>query len=107
MPNLASLYKNHLTEQLQRHRELMCQHKIDYLVIPSGEAIPIYLDDMNYPFRSSFMFRSYLPLTELANSYLILGLEGEPELIYYQPIDYWHSTPEDPAGIWAESLILM
>ncbi|TQV88429.1 Xaa-Pro dipeptidase [Aliikangiella coralliicola] len=102
MSNLANLYGPHLTELLARHRQLMQQNDIAYLVIPSGEPIRIYLDDMDYPFKSSFLFRTYVPLTELPHSYLIIGHEGKPTLVYFQPEDYWHVAPSDPEGIWPE-----
>ncbi|MET1255653.1 Xaa-Pro dipeptidase [Aliikangiella maris] len=102
MLNLTSLYADHLTDLLARHRLLMQQNDLEYLVIPSGEPIRIYLDDMDYPFKSSFFFRTYLPLTELAFSYLIIGLNDKPTLVYYQPVDYWHKVASDPAGIWPE-----
>jgi len=102
MANIAHLYQHHLTDLLARHRQLMVENQLDYLLIPSGVPIGIYLDDMNYPFKSSFLFRTYLPLTEVADSYLVIGLSGKPTLVYYQPVDFWHSPPKDPDGFWPE-----
>ncbi len=96
------LYTQHIEDLLQRHRLLMQDNGLEYLVIPSGVPIGIYLDDMNYPFKSSFLFRSYLPLTEVADSYLVIGLSGKPILIYYQPVDFWHSPASNPSGFWPE-----
>jgi len=98
----SALYSSHLTDLLQRHRKLMQENGLDYLVVPSGVPLGIYLDDMNYPFKSSFLFRTYLPLTEVADSYLVIGLTGKPTLIYYQPVDFWHTPPSDPSGFWPE-----
>ena len=103
MDNLQSLYQSHLQDLLSRHRQLMQKHGIEYLVIPSGSPIRVYQDDMDYPFKSSFLFRTYVPLTELPNSYLIIGESGKPTLVYYQPEDYWHTPPSDPEGIWPDS----
>ena len=100
MSSISTLYQQHLDDLLSRHRQLMQQENLEYLVIPSGVPVGIYLDDMNYPFKSSFLFRTYLPLTEVADSYLVIGLSGKPTLIYYQPIDFWHSPPADPEGFW-------
>jgi len=102
MSSTTSLYQQHLDDLLGRHRQLMQQNNLEYLLIPSGAPIGIYLDDMSYPFKSSFLFRTYLPLTEVADSYLVIGLSGKPTLIYYQPIDFWHSPPSDPSGFWPE-----
>ncbi len=102
MADLSALYATHLANLLQRHRQLMAQNDLEYLVIPSGAPIRVYQDDMDYPFKSSFHFRTYLPLPELAHSFLIIGLTGKPTLIYFQPEDYWHTPPSDPEGIWPE-----
>ncbi len=101
MSNLASLYSSHITDLLSRHRLLMQNNDFEYLVIPSGIPIRIYQDDQDYSFKSSYLFRTYLPLTELAHSYLIIGLTGKPVLVYSQPDDYWHSAPEKPSGFWS------
>lgn len=102
MSNIANFYAAHLDDLLQRHRQLMQQNNLDYLLIPSGVPVGIYLDDMSYPFKSSFLFRTYLPLTEVADSYLIIGSTGKPTLVYYQPVDFWHLPPSDPGGFWSE-----
>lgn len=99
---LNSLYATHITDLLARHRLLMSQNALEYLIIPSGTPIRIYQDDMDYPFKSSFLFRTYVPLTDLPHSYLIIGLTGKPTLIYFQPEDYWHTPPSAPEGIWPE-----
>ncbi len=100
--DLSPLYATHLADLLARHRLLMSQNGLEYLVIPSGAPIRIYQDDMDYPFKSSFLFRTYVPLTELPFSYLIIGLTGKPTIIYYQPEDFWHTKASDPEGIWPE-----
>jgi len=100
--NLKSLYQAHLNDLLARHRQIMSENGVEYIVVPSGTPIQVYLDDMDYPFKSSFFFRTYLPLTELPHSYLVIGLSGKPTLVYYQPEDYWHTPPSDPEGIWPD-----
>ncbi|WP_444996438.1 Xaa-Pro dipeptidase [Aliikangiella sp. IMCC44359] len=102
MSNLSSLYAEHLENLLTRHRQLMQQNDLEYLIIPSGEPIRIYLDDMDYPFKSSFLFRTYVPLTESPHSYVVIGLEDKPKLVYFQPVDYWHAPASDPQGVWPE-----
>ncbi len=102
MSNLSLSYASHLDDLLKRHRQIMADNGIEYLLVPSGVPVGIYLDDMNYPFKSSFLFRTYLPLTEVADSYLVIGTSGKPTLIYYQPVDFWHSPPSDPSGFWPE-----
>ncbi len=102
MANIAELFSTHFSDLLSRHRQLMTEQGLAYLVVPSGAPIRVYRDDMDYPFKSSFYFRTYAPLTELPHSYVVLGLEGKPLLIYYQPVDFWHKPPADPEGYWAE-----
>jgi len=57
--NLSNLYDKHMSDLLTHHRQLMQDNGLDYLIIPSGEPIRIYLDDMDYPFKSSFFFRTF------------------------------------------------
>lgn len=102
MSSLKNVYHVHLQDLLSRHRVLMQQYDLDYLVVPSGAPIRVYQDDMDYPFKSSFLFRTYLPLTELADSYLVIGHTGKPTLVYYQPVDFWHTPAEDPSGFWSD-----
>lgn len=101
MTRLSSLYSSHIEDLLDRYRQLMLEHNISSLLIPSGVPLGIYLDDMPYPFKSSFLFRAFVPLTEISDSYLILGESGKPTLVYYQPVDFWHTPPSDPDGFWA------
>ena len=101
MHNLEELYTKHIDDLLVRHRKLMVKNNISSLLIPSGVPIGINLDDMQYPFKSNFLFRTYLPLTELADSYLVIGLTGKPLLVYYQPVDFWHTPPSDPIDFWS------
>jgi Xaa-Pro dipeptidase len=100
--DLSPLFAEHLSDLLARHRQLMQQHGYEYLVVPSGAPIRVYQDDMDYPFKSSFFFRTYVPLTELPHSYVVIGLSGKPTLVYFQPVDFWHSPPADPEGIWPQ-----
>ncbi len=102
MTDTSVLFAAHLSTLLERHRSLMQNHGFDYLLVPSGVPQSIYLDDMHYPFKSSFLFRTYVPLAELADSYLIISSSGKPCLVYYQPVDFWHSPPSDPVGFWSE-----
>ncbi len=101
MSTLANIFQNHFQALITRHRDLMRQNDLEYLLVPSGAPIRIYQDDMDYPFKSSFLFRTYVPLTELPDSYLIIGLTGKPTLVYYQPVDFWHTPAEDPNGFWS------
>lgn len=102
MSYLEAYYQQHLDDLLARHRQLMQQNGLEYLVVPSGSPIRVYQDDMDYPFKSSFLFRTYVPLTELPHSYVVIALSGKPTLVYYQPVDYWHTPPSDPEGIWPD-----
>jgi Xaa-Pro dipeptidase len=99
---LTTLYDTHIQDLLKRHQALMQKHALDYLLIPSGEWLSIYCDDLKYPFKSSFLFRRYVPLMELASSYLVIGQSGKPCLIYYQPDDFWHSSPSMIDEMWSK-----
>ncbi|WP_246722944.1 Xaa-Pro dipeptidase [Aliikangiella sp. G2MR2-5] len=99
---MNQLYSNHIGDLLKRHRQLMQNNDIENLIISSGTPIRVYQDDMDYPFKSSFFFRTYVPLTELPHSFIVIGLSGKPKLVYFQPVDFWHTPPADPSGYWTE-----
>lgn len=53
MDTLASLYTKHLATLQQRARTILERHQLDALLIHSGEPIARFLDDQDYPSRST------------------------------------------------------
>lgn len=86
---------------MARHEDALDKSGAAHAVIFSGSPRNAFLDDNTYPFRANPHFISWLPLTSLPLSYIVCTPGEKPQLIYYQPRDYWHSVPGEPSGYWA------
>lgn len=71
------------------------------ILVHSGTPLVAFQDDYEYDFKPNPNFLAWLPLTHHANSVLLVRPGARPLLFYYQPDDYWHVPPSDPAAWWA------
>lgn len=102
LPAPGPLYSDHLGVLTRRADEALARGGFDHLVIPSGTLHYQVFDDINYPYAVNPQFKSWLPLTRLPNSWLVHTPGQRPQVIYYQPHDYWHVVPAAPSGWWVE-----
>ncbi|NVJ60092.1 MAG: Xaa-Pro dipeptidase [Gammaproteobacteria bacterium] len=91
-------FDEHFKTRLKQYQTLLKEHKYDYLVVPAGMPIRKYLDDMDYPFKVNPHFKALVPLTHNPHCQIIIPQSGKPTLLYYQPVDFWHTVPADPSG---------
>ena len=98
----ALLYADHLATLHARTAIALERSGFDHLVVPSGTLHYQLFDDRDYPYAVNPQFKSWLPLTRLPNSWLVHTPGQRPQLIYYQPHDYWHVVPDAPSGWWVE-----
>jgi len=94
MNKLSTLYPAHIAELQVRTRNVLKRENLQGVVIHSGQEMRIFLDDMSYPFKVNPHFKHWLPLVDVANSWLILNGTDKPTLVYYQPVDFWHKVIE-------------
>lgn len=92
MTTLAEHYSAHIQELQQRTKSALEREGLDGLVIHSGQEIKVFLDDYGYPFKVNPHFKHWLPLTDIPNCWLIVNGNDKPQLIYYQPVDFWHKV---------------
>lgn len=104
--SIDTLFKAHFSDLLKRYQSLLAEHKYDYAVVPSGMPIRQYLDDMDYPFKPNPHFKVLLPLTHNPHCHIVIPQSGKPTVIYYQPVDFWHTVPEDPSGAWTKQVTI-
>ncbi len=100
--SLEETFKNHIDTVTDRYYQAMQKHAFDHLLIPAGSLHGVFLDDTSYPFKANFHFNSFVPLTKIHDSCLILTPGQKPILCYYQPVDFWHLVAGDPEGFWVE-----
>lgn len=102
MQELAGCYPQHVQELQIRTREALQREGIDGLIIHSGQAKRMFLDDNNYPFKCNPQFKAWLPVIDNPNCWLIVNGSDKPKLIFYRPKDFWHKVPGEPSDFWAE-----
>lgn len=106
MTALTALYRDHIASLRARTDAILAETGHDSLVIFAGSAKRQFLDDMDYPFKPNPHFKAWLPLTEHPHCWLIVRRGAMPELVYFQPIDYWHKVAGDPDGDWVEHVVV-
>ncbi len=100
--DLPALYAQHLPVLCRRADEALARGGFDHLVVPSGTQHWQVFDDRDYPYAVNPQFKHWLPLTRLPYSWLVYTPGKRPQLVYYQPHDYWHVVPDAPSGWWVE-----
>ncbi len=102
MNELKQIYQQHIQTLQARTREVIKLEKLDGLIIHSGQLKKVFLDDNSYPFKVNPHFKHWLPVVDNPNCWLLVNGEDKPKLIFYLPVDFWHSVPEYPSDFWAE-----
>jgi Xaa-Pro dipeptidase len=97
-----SLYADHVA-QVQGHWEAALEAEdLRAALVHSGTPLYSFLDDYEYAFRPNPHFLHWLPLTQHADSALLIVPGERPRLFYYQPDDYWYLPPADPEPWWGQ-----
>ena len=100
--NPESLYPDHLDRYRRVYEDALAEHGARGLVISSGSMKTAFLDDSTYPFMVNPHFKTWLPILDNDESFIVLRPGERPILLYHQPRDYWHKPPANPAGFWVE-----
>ena len=99
---LAQLYPDHIDELKARHDRVLDETGFDHILIFSGAQHIVFLDDYSYPFKVNPHFKSWVPIIDNPNSFVLHSRDAKPLLGYFQPVDYWHKTATDPEGFWVD-----
>lgn len=104
---LVTLYTAHVTVQKLRHDRALAEARLDHAVVFSGALHYQFVDDMPYPFKVNPHFKSWVPVTDNPNCFVVYTPGVKPKLIYWQPVDYWHKVAEKPTEKWVEKFELI
>ena len=107
MESLAAQYKAHLETLQERARNVLERTKLDALLIHSGELFNVFLDDHPYPFKVNPQFKSWVPVTQVPNCWLLVDGVNKPKLWFWLPVDYWHSVEPLPTEFWTPEIDLI
>jgi Xaa-Pro dipeptidase len=105
--NLPQLYPQHITKLQQITREALEREGLDGLVIHSGQAKRMFLDDNHYPFHVNPQFKAWCPVVDNPNCWLVVDGQSKPKLIFYRPDDFWHKVPPIPNDYWVDEFELV
>ena len=104
---LAPIYTAHVTIQKLRHDRALLEAPFDHVAIFSGALHYQFVDDMPYPFKVNPHFKSWVPVTDNPNCFVVYTPGLKPKLIYWSPVDYWHKVAEKPTDKWVEKFELV
>ncbi|MBQ0211045.1 Xaa-Pro dipeptidase [Providencia rettgeri] len=107
MEKLTALYAEHIKTLQYRTQQVLQRSKLDAILIHSGEPLRIFLDDSDYPFKVNPHFKSWVPVTDVPHSWLLIDGVNKPKLWFYSPVDYWHSVEPLPDGFWTKDIDLI
>ena len=100
--SLASLYDDHIRIQKSRTDAALASCGFDALAIYAGRAPLKFLDDQPYPFTVNPHFRLWTPQTDAQDCWIVYRPGATLQLIFLQPIDYWHKPPAVPSDDWTK-----
>ncbi|HMN45962.1 MAG TPA: Xaa-Pro dipeptidase [Povalibacter sp.] len=101
MTTLDSLYDDHLQTLRARTDDALAACGFDSLAIHSGRLWMQFLDDQPYPFKVNPHFKSWVPLLDAPDCWILYEPARPIRLLFLQPDDYWHKTPAMPREYWA------
>ena len=99
---LATIYTAHVTIQKLRYDRALSENEFDHAAVFSGALHYQFVDDMSYPYKVNPQFKSWVPVVDNPNCFVIYTPGIKPKLLYWQPVDYWHKPAETPKDRWTE-----
>lgn len=97
---VAALYPAHIQYMQHVTKDALARESLDGLVIHSGQAKRMFLDDNHYPFHVNPQFKAWCPVIDNPNCWLVVDGVSKPKLIFYRPDDFWHKVPPEPNDFW-------
>jgi Xaa-Pro dipeptidase len=98
--DLEATFVAHLESIAQRTARALEASGFASLLIHSGAAPMIFLDDQPYPFRVNAPFKLWAPLTDVADCFIYFEPGRKPQLLFHRPQDYWHKPADLPDTYW-------
>ena len=100
---LAQQFARHLAALAPVYAAAAARVGATTTLIDAGVGNFYFRDDQGPTFRANPYFAHWLPLADLERCALVLRAGRKPELLFYQPHDYWHMPPADPQGFWVDA----
>ncbi len=100
---LEALFEDHIRIQRQRLDDALAASNLESLAIYAGGTRMQFLDDQPYPFKVNPHFRLLTPLADPVECWIVYRPAQKPQLVFWQPVDYWHKPPSVPSGYWTNT----
>jgi Xaa-Pro dipeptidase len=100
LTELDALFAAHSKIMGQRCAAALALCDFDALLVHSGASPVVFADDQSYAFRANATFKSFVPLTDVPDSWLYLKPGQRPLLLFSSPLDFWHKSQPLPQGYW-------
>jgi Xaa-Pro dipeptidase len=97
------LFAAHLEVVKRRSAGALASAGFDSLLLHSGTAPLLFLDDHHLPFRAQAPFKVWAPLSDAPDSFVYFAPGLKPLLLIHQPVDYWHKAPSMPDAYWTQA----
>lgn len=97
---LAPLYGAHLEVIRDRFARALEAEGYDAVLLYSGSAPPVFLDDQHYPFRVNAPFKIWAPLVDVPECFIYFEPGRQPLLAFHRPEDFWHKPADLPRSYW-------
>jgi Xaa-Pro dipeptidase len=101
--SFKELFSNHIADLTKRCDEILTDMGREVLVLGSGSESVYFEDDQHLPFRPSHHFGWFCP-HKAPESLLVIRKGQKPELLLFQPVDFWYDHANVSSEFWASSL---
>jgi Xaa-Pro dipeptidase len=102
MPDLTSLYGDHVRVRRERAERVLAETGFEALLLDSGEPFQYFADDMDAPHHEAPHFAHWTPLA--GPHHLLLVRPGEePLLVRVAPEDYWYEQAPLGEPFWKDA----
>jgi len=98
--DLATTYAAHLETIVQRASRALEASGFSSLLVYSGCAPMVFVDDQPYPFRVNAPFKLWAPLTDVSDCFIYFAAGHRPRMLFHHPRDYWHKPADLPDAYW-------
>jgi len=106
MNTLDNLFANHLQTLRARFDDALAASGFEAAAIYAGRPVMQFLDDQPYPFRPNPHFKTWVPLSDAAECWVLYVAGAKPQLIFLQPLDFWHKPPAIPSDYWTSQVAM-
>ena len=91
------IFEQHLATQTTLWREVMQEHDLDAVVLPAGKNRFFTADDQEPPFHAYPHFLRWVPEADCENSVLLIAIDEQPKLFWFEPKDFWYLPTPAPS----------